>query len=204
MADWTYKLDLPQDRSFSGGPREIHVSTVEGHEVKYPYNQMMKYESGHIMEFNNTPGSEYVRIAHRTGSEIIMDKDGNITINSGGKRFNPSTWETGDPSDITINASADVNIVAEGAISVEAGGDMTVNVAGDLEYNIGGEIVYNLNNEIIMNSHLVVQSADIEDVGTIEGIEIVVEDDLDEYALFEREDGTTVSYTEPDAGTRLV
>ena len=199
MADWTYPMDLLQDYgSGSGGPVEIHMSTVEGHKVKYPYNQMMKYESGHIVEYNNTPGNEYVRIAHRVGSEIIMDKDGNITINSGGVRANPSTKETSDPADITIKATADINIVADGAVNIEAGGDMTVNVAGDLEYNVGGEIVYNLNNEIIMNSHLVVEGVDIEDIGTLEGFDIVTEDDLKEYALFEREDGTVVSYTEPE------
>ena len=176
----------------------MHMSTVEGHKVTYPYNQMTKYESGHIIEHNNTPGNEYVRIAHRTGSEIIMDKDGNITINSGGVRPNPSTSTFGERADITIKASADLNIIAEQAVNIEAGGDMTVNVAGDLEYNVGGEIVYNLNNEIIMNSHLVVEGVDIEDIGTLEGFDIVTEDDLKEYALFEREDGTVVSYTEPE------
>ena len=200
MADWTYPMDLlPDYGNWSAGPIEQHMSTVEGHKVTYPYNQMTKYESGHIIEHNNTPGNEYVRIAHRTGSEIIMDKDGNITINSGGVRPNPSTSRFGNRADITIKASADLNIIAEQAVNIEAGSDMTVNVAGDLEYNVGGEIVYNLSNEIIMNSHLTVQSADIEDIGTIEGVEIVVEDDLDEYALFDREDGSVISYTEPDA-----
>ena len=36
--------------------------------AEYPYNKVMESESGHVMEFDDTPGAERVHIAHRSGS----------------------------------------------------------------------------------------------------------------------------------------
>jgi len=44
---------------------------------KYPYNNALETESGHALEFDDTPGKERVHLAHRGGSYFEMDQDGN-------------------------------------------------------------------------------------------------------------------------------
>lgn len=43
---------------------------------KYPYNNAYESESGHALEFDDTPNNERVHLAHRTGAYIEFDKDG--------------------------------------------------------------------------------------------------------------------------------
>ncbi len=38
------------------------------YDAKYPYNNVMETESGHIVEFDDTPGKERIHQAHRNGS----------------------------------------------------------------------------------------------------------------------------------------
>ena len=42
------------------------------YKVKYPYNKVTKYLAGHRMEFNNTPGNEYINIEHGEPEKVRM------------------------------------------------------------------------------------------------------------------------------------
>lgn len=42
----------------------------------YPYNNALETESGHALEFDDTPGQERVHLAHKKGAYIEFDKDG--------------------------------------------------------------------------------------------------------------------------------
>ena len=46
---------------------------------KYPYNNAKATESGHLMEFDDTPGAERVSIAHRSGTFFEIGPDGSKT-----------------------------------------------------------------------------------------------------------------------------
>jgi len=48
----------------------------------YPYNQCLKTEAGHLIEWDNTPSKERVQIRHASGAYIQMDPAGNIVIKS--------------------------------------------------------------------------------------------------------------------------
>ena len=45
---------------------------------EYPYNKVIQSESGHIVELDDTPGSERIHIFHKTGSFIEIDQTGSI------------------------------------------------------------------------------------------------------------------------------
>ena len=58
---------------------------------KYPYNHVLETESGHVVELNDTPGEESVSVTHKSGSYVIIDKDGNL--NSSTKEYNQESTE---------------------------------------------------------------------------------------------------------------
>ena len=47
---------------------------------QYPYNQVIKTRSGHVIEYDDTPGKERLSFMHKTGAFIEIDPDGNINI----------------------------------------------------------------------------------------------------------------------------
>jgi hypothetical protein len=55
-------------------PSQRHPKTT--YESEYYYNKKNTTESGHEMEWDDTPGKERVRIAHKTGSYIEWSADG--------------------------------------------------------------------------------------------------------------------------------
>lgn len=185
MADWSHPIKgAPRARGDSAGPMEQYESTVEGHEVQYPYNNVVKYESGHTVEYNNTAGSEYIRIAHKLGSEIIFDKDGGITIRAAGSRQNPSHMsnpnERKTPADVKIEMSGNCNIVMEQGGTISSRGDLKFDVGGDMEFNVGGELTYNLNNEIRMNAHVVIESLEAQATTDLGDVDLSVYDDIED------------------------
>lgn len=101
------------------------------YKAKYPYNNTMTTRSGHLLEFDDTPGSERVQIYHKSGSyiEILPDgtivtksvKDhiqlafGNISIyNQGVENGDKDIEITSNQGKIIITAQQDVDIYAKG------------------------------------------------------------------------------------------
>lgn len=84
---------------------------------QYPYVHAMESESGHIQEFDDTPGYERYRLIHPTGSYVEVAPDGRRT-----------TKTVSDLYDIT-------------------NGDGNYLVSGDKNVNVGGnEVQYNMAN----------------------------------------------------------
>jgi hypothetical protein len=52
------------------------------YKAKYPYNNTMTTRAGHLLEFDDTPGSERIQIFHKSGSYIEILPDGTIVTKS--------------------------------------------------------------------------------------------------------------------------
>lgn len=50
-----------------------------GYDAKYPTNQKFVSESGHEVEFDNTPGAERIRVSHKSGSHREYWANGHVT-----------------------------------------------------------------------------------------------------------------------------
>jgi len=119
----------------------------------YPYNNALETESGHALEFDDTPGQERVHIAHKKGAYIEFDKDGsklervqkdNYTVIMGddfiyvkGKavitvdgNFNLKT------STINIEAS-EINMSSDGAVKIK-GSSVKIESTGGMDFKAGG------------------------------------------------------------------
>lgn len=126
--------DLETDET-RDGPVDLSTSNVPEHEVKYPFNKVQKFSSGHILEFNNTAGSEFIRLAHGPkGTEIIMTKDGDIWIRQPGDR------------DEIIGGNTTIDHT--GSLYGVYHSDYTLDVAGDLTFKVGGELKWEISDQI--------------------------------------------------------
>ena len=107
------------------------IEPASKYKAKYPYNSTMTTRSGHLLEFDDTPGSERIQIFHKSGSyiEILPDgtivtksvKDhvqlafGNISIfNQGDEKGGKDIEITSNQGEIIITAQQDVSIYAKG------------------------------------------------------------------------------------------
>ena len=105
------------------------IEPASKYKARYPFNNTMTTRSGHILEFDDTPGSERIQIFHKSGSyiEILPDgtivtksvKDhiqlafGNISIFNQGKEDGSQGIEiTSNLGKITIAAQSDIDIYA--------------------------------------------------------------------------------------------
>lgn len=118
----------------------------------YPYNNAYESESGHALEFDDTPNNERVQLAHRSGAFIEFDKNGskvervqkdNYTIIMGDDHiyvkgraaitvdgnFNLKT------STINIEAK-EINMAADGAVRIK-GKTVNIESTGAMNFKSG-------------------------------------------------------------------
>lgn len=92
--------------------------------AQYPYNRVMETESGHILEFDDTPGAERIHIYHRSGTSEEVHPDGTKVT-----RINKEAYEI-VLSDKNVYIKGDLNITTLGSINLKAG--MNVNIEAGL------------------------------------------------------------------------
>ena len=98
--------------------------------VQYPHSRTNVTKSGHVIQYNDTPGGERVLVKHRTGSAVDMLPNGSMAISSNGNLV------------MTINK--DMTISIAGSAKFEVNGDMDFDVKGNFNVNA---LNYNLNVE---------------------------------------------------------
>lgn len=95
------------------------------YKAEYPYNKVTQTESGHIIEIDDTPGSERLHIYHRSGTYVEIDPNGSVI-----KRTKGSSYEIIDRNGkIAIAGKADISI--SGACNIYVGNDANIEVDGD-------------------------------------------------------------------------
>jgi hypothetical protein len=94
----------------------------------FPYNNVTQTESGHSLQFDDTPEKERIRLQHRAGTFIDMHPNGNEVH----KVF-------GDGYEITIKNK---NVLIKGRCNITVDGDCNMKVGGDYNLVVDGD--YNL------------------------------------------------------------
>lgn len=123
----------------------------------YPYNKVKQTESGHLMEFDDTPGKERVHLFHRSGSFLEFHPDGDVVFKSVGDAYelvnNNSHEHVGNSKNLTIGGNfnilvksgSNINIrVVSGNANVDITGNVTTNVTGNVNETIGGNVTRNI------------------------------------------------------------
>ena len=117
--------------------------------AKYPYNKVMETESGHLMEFDDTPENERVHIYHRKGTYTEIDANGSQVNRIVGDGYyimerNGYVFIGGD-CNVTINGTARVLVQSDAFIDVT--GDTTINMAGDADISVANDLSMRIGGE---------------------------------------------------------
>jgi len=117
--------------------------------AQYPYNKVYESESGHIQEFDDTPGYERIHTYHRAGTYQEIDSNGTQTNYIVGDKFllterNGFIWIGGDYN-LTVDGNAnifcrtDANIQVAQNATVVVGNNLELGVANDVNMAVGGD-----------------------------------------------------------------
>ena len=117
---------------------------------KYPFNKVFESESGHIQEFDDTPGQERINTYHRSGTFTEIDANGTQVNYIVGDNFilmeqNGCIHVAGE-CNITVDgntnifARSDANIEVSQNATVIVGNNLDVGVANDVTMAVGGDM----------------------------------------------------------------
>ena len=137
-----------------GIPQALSESTIDQPSVpygaKYPFNHTFETESGHIQEFDDTPGYERIHKYHRTGTFEEIDANGTKVVRIVGDSYqildrNGVIHVMGSANvtvdgDINIFCQSNANIEVSGNAKMQVGGNYDIGVVGDMTVAVGGKL----------------------------------------------------------------
>lgn len=125
--------------------RDIRIALSEAtfseplasYSAKYPYNHVFESESGHVQEFDDTPGHERIMTYHRKGTFTEIDPNGTQVNHIIGDSYqiidrNGCIFITGE-ANLTVNGA--INILCKSEVNLEVTGDANIEVGNNA--NIG-------------------------------------------------------------------
>lgn len=112
-----------------------NVEDAEESRPQYPYNRVIQTESGHVIELDDTPGRERVRVTHRTGSYIEMLPTGDVVHKTFGDDYRITTRN----KNVIIEGYCNITVVGDVVMDIQ--GDKIERVSGDYKIECGGEFV---------------------------------------------------------------
>ncbi len=128
----TRKKNLKKNITSTGGVRWNEPNPAFN--PKYPYNNALETESGHALEFDDTPGQERVHLAHRKGGFVEIDKDGNQV-----EKVVKDNYTLVMGSDY-VYVAGKCSITVDGDCNLQVGGNMNIGATGDIRMK--GKAVY--------------------------------------------------------------
>lgn len=141
---------------FKDATRKVNIPTPGGktwsqplssYNTIYPYNKVMETESGHIMEFDDSPDGERIHLYHRKGTYLEIDPNGsqlNFIVGDGYHIVlrNNNVYVVGS-ANVTVGGNCNVlvqgnaNIEVEGTSDIVLRNDTNIGVATNLSMVVG-------------------------------------------------------------------
>jgi len=100
----------------------------------YAQAQITETPGGHIVEYNDTLGSERILIRHVSGSGIEFRPDGSCVISSTRLIFDTQ-------GDVNHLMTGNMNFKVPGVFSMKSGADLNIEAGGNIELLTGGSLV---------------------------------------------------------------
>lgn len=162
---------------------------------KYPFNKVIETESGHVQEWDDTPGFERTNSYHRSGTFTEVDCNGTQVNYIVGDNFilmeNNGCIHVAGACNITVDgntnifARSDANVQVSGNTNIECGKNLNVGVASEAIFKVGGnfeikaggqfKVTADAGMELVTGGSLAVQS---EQATSLKAGDIFVESDV--------------------------
>lgn len=146
--------------------------------AQYPYNKVFQSESGHVVEYDDTPGSERINVYHTSGTFTEIDANGNMV-----RRVVGSDYQITDGNGyvrvegrchISVGGSCNITVAADANIEVD--GDASITVGNDLVAEAGGRMSLSAAEAMDLRSPFIYIEAD-EELHLTAGSKINVQSD---------------------------
>jgi len=116
--------------------KQKKVSEIEpesSYKAEYPFNRVIQTRN-HVIELDDTKGSERIRIHHGSGAEITILPDGTLKIKSVKDRFElvGGNLNIDVRGDTTINSDGNLKIKADKNIDIQSKGDINMSASGKI------------------------------------------------------------------------
>ena len=122
--------------------------------AKYPFNNVIETQSGHIIQLDDTQGNERVQILHKSGSYIEIKPNGDVVIKSIQDTYeitkNNFKQNVGVKADLTING--DKSELIGGSLTENVGGALTAEVSKEYELTCGANYSLNVSQGMLLNA----------------------------------------------------
>lgn len=139
--------DLMRQRDVPTAKKGTWSQPLSAYNTVYPFNKVFESESGHIMEFDDSPAGERIHLYHRKGTYIEMDPNGsqlNFIVGDNyqiilrnNNLYIKGTGNVTVGGNLNILVQGDANIEVEGKSSIMLKGEAEVGVAGNLDMTVG-------------------------------------------------------------------
>ena len=114
---------------------------------QYPFNHVMQTESGHVLEFDDTPNSERIHLYHKSGTFTEIDANGtqvNRIIGDGYEILERNGYvQIHGSLNVTVDGAQNVlikngmNLSVRGVANINVYNDANLNVSGSLKMSVG-------------------------------------------------------------------
>jgi len=110
--------------------------------AEYPFNKVIQTESGHIIEMDDTPGSERLHIYHKNGTFIELDQSGSVVAKTKGNqyRFVDKNDHLSVGGQARISISGDMKVYCAANVTMEVDGDVNLKCFNDITAQASGKI----------------------------------------------------------------
>lgn len=108
----------------------------------YPFNHVMMSESGHVLEFDDSPNSERINLYHKSGTFLEIDANGtqvNRIVGDGYEIYERNGYVHINGSlNVTVDGAA--NILVKNSLNLDVRGVANINVFNDVNLNVSGSL----------------------------------------------------------------
>ena len=108
----------------------------------YPFNHVMMTESGHILEFDDSPNSERIHLYHKSGTFTEIDANGtqvNRIVGDGYEIYERNGYVHLNGSlNVTVDGVA--NVLVKNSLNLDVRGVANINVFNDVNLNVSGSL----------------------------------------------------------------
>lgn len=109
--------------------------------AEYPFNHVYQSESGHILEFDDTSGSERVHLYHKAGTFVEIDANGtqvNRIVGDGYEILERNGFVHVKGS-LNVTVDGAYNLRVDNTLNLEVSGNALINIFDTTDINISGD-----------------------------------------------------------------
>ena len=126
---------------------DLTTEPKPSYNASYPFNHVRETESGHIQEFDDTPGHERIHEYHRSGTFYEVHPDGTRVSKIVGDGYEIVHGKK------EVRVRGNVNVFVDGDASLYVRGNMDAQVDENLKFNVGKNIDFHAGENIRMFSN---------------------------------------------------